>query len=461
MRRTPDHWEKERQEEFAERLNLTIIWKPERRVRVTISADRVLLHDGWSFFNRISIVPFFPYFRRGRPFGLVRNLISPQEMLNKVTSQELHVVNTTANSGWMFKSGTLVNLDSDDLANQGATTGLVLEYDGDIAPTKIQPNSVPTGLDQISAKAGTYFREISGVNEAMLGAGRSDSSKALESRRRGGLVQQEIIFDNLDFTRKLRAKIILEAVQEFYTEERLIQIYSKNEDGDDIEEELTVNEGFDVLDDQGDVVAEEIVNDLTLGEYSVVISSTPRRDTYDEVVFGQLVLMRENGVQIPDHVLIENSQLPNKKEVSETVKQIQGLAAPTEEELERQGVLDELQMRQLSAEVQLTEAHAMERMANAQKATAEGAAAEQQPELEKLKIGAETRFNYDKMAQDSQDGQMDLLTRIELMRTKTGSAERVSQINSMTKRTGSMLDRQTDLDKALISARSSRQSAKS
>jgi hypothetical protein len=65
------------------------------------------------------------------------------------------------------------------------------------------------------------------------------------------------------------------------------------------------------------------------------------------------------------------------------------------------------------------------------------------------------------MAQDSQDGQMDLLTRIELMRTKTGSAERVSQINSMTKRTGSMLDRQTDLDKALISARSSRQSAKS
>jgi len=78
MRRVPEGWDKERAELFAARMELFILHKPERRVRVTVTADKVLLHDDWSLFSQISLVPFFPYFRRGRPFGLVRNLISPQ-----------------------------------------------------------------------------------------------------------------------------------------------------------------------------------------------------------------------------------------------------------------------------------------------------------------------------------------------------------------------------------------------
>lgn len=451
MKRVPEGWDKERIKAFAKKMDLAIIWKPERRIRVTITADKILLHDNWSLFNRFSIVPFFPYFRRGRPFGLVRNLISPQEMLNKVTSQELHVVNTTANSGWIFKSGTLVNMDADDLASQGAKTGLVIEYEGEHAPVKIQPNQVPTGLDQISAKAGTYFREISGVNEAMLGAGRSDSSKALDARRKGGLVQQEIIFDNLDYTRKIRAKLMLEMVQNYYTETRLIQIFEKNEDGDDVPQEIAINDRYETLDDETGEALEEIMNDITLGEYGVTISSVPRRDTFDEVLFDQLIQMRENGVQIPDHVLIENSQLSDKKEVAEIVKQIQGLAAPTEEEMERNRVLEDLQMRALAAEVMLSEAHAQERMAKAQALQAEAQERTAKPQIDQLKIGTDARVEMEKMAADERQGQLDLITRIQLMKDKTISAEKIAQIQSMTKRTDSALKRQSDLEKALIS----------
>ena len=450
MRRIPEGWSKEKSVEFAQKMDLQIIWKPERRIRSTITADKILLHDDWSLFNRFSIVPFFPYFRRGRPFGLVRNLISPQEMLNKVTSQELHVVNTTANSGWMFKSGTLVNMDADDLADQGAKTGLVIEYTGDAAPEKINPNTVPTGLDQISSKAGVFFREISGVNEAMLGAGRSDSSKALESRRRGGLVQQEIIFDNLDYTRKLRAKLMLEIVQAYYTETRLIQIFEKNEDGDDIPSEIAVNDRYETLDEETGLAVDEIINDLTVGEYSVAINNVPRRDTFDEVLFDQLIQMREQGVQIPDHVLIENSQLSDKKEVAEIVKQIQGLAAPTEAELERQVKLDDLQMRAMEAEVMLSEAHAQERMAKAQALTAEAGERAAKPEIDQLKIGTDARVALEKLAAEERGNQLDLVTRIQLMKDKTTSAETVAQIQSMTKRTDSAIKQRTDLEKALL-----------
>lgn len=453
LRRVPEGWDKEKVIEFILRFDgdLQIMWKPERRIRRVITADRILIQDEWSIFNKFSIIPFFPYFRRGRPFGLVRNLISPQEMLNKVTSQELHVVNTTANSGWMFKSGTLVNMDADDLANQGAKTGLVLEWQGDSPPEKIQPNQVPTGLDKISAKTGIYFREISGVNEAMLGAGNSDSSKALESRRQGGLVQQEIIFDNLNQTRRLRSRFILEAVQMYYNETRLIQVFEKNEDGEDIQTEVALNQPMETIDPETQEAVEAIMNDLTLGEYSVVITNVPRRDTYDEVVFDQLMQMREAGVQIPDHTIIENSQLADRREVAQQVKQIQGLAAPTEAELQRQQMIDEMQMRLLNAQVMNEEAQAMERQARAQALSAEAQERAIKPEIEQLKIGTGARVELEKIGSAERMNIQDLMTRLQLMRDKTGSAERIATVGSATKRMEGALSRQTNLETALIS----------
>ncbi len=444
MRRVPTGWQTERSQEFAEKFDLSIMWKPERRVRQTITADSILLHDNWSLFNKISVIPFFPYFRRGRPFGMVRNLISPQDMLNKVTSQELHVVNTTANSGWMFRSGSLVNMDADDLEQRGAKTGLVLEYDGEQPPEKIQPNQIPTGLDRISDKAGVYFRQISGVNDAQLGTQRSDSSKALDSRKEGGAAQQEILFDNLDMTRQLRAELMLEIVQAYYTETRLIQVLSMNEDGDVEQSELTINEPVSI----GGV--EEIKNDLTLGEYAIVITKIPRRDTYDEGVFEQVVQLRELGVQIPDFVLIQNSQIPDKQELVELSKKIAGLAAPTEEELQQQQEIDALQMRLLTAEVTEKEAQAMERQANAQRYVAQARKADADPQVDIFRIQQEASTEEGKIVAQFESNVQDLFTRLELMRKKTASAERVAQIGSMTTRVKSGLDRRFGLEKELL-----------
>ena len=101
-----------------------------------------MLHDDWSPYEHFTLVPYFPYWRRGKPFGMVRNLISPQEQLNKISSQELHIVNTTANSGWIVESGSLTGMNADDLEEHGAETGLVLEFNrGSTPPGKIPPNS--------------------------------------------------------------------------------------------------------------------------------------------------------------------------------------------------------------------------------------------------------------------------------------------------------------------------------
>ena len=455
MRRFPEGWEKERIAAFALQNDLDMIWKPERRIRVTITADKLILHDGWSMFSKIAVVPFFPYFRRGRPFGLVRNLIDPQDMLNKVTSQELHVVNTTANSGWIFETGSLVNMDRDDLATQGSKTGLVLEVNqGAEPPTKIQPNQIPSGLSEIGAKAGIFFREISGVNEAQLGIQRSDSSKALDSRKQGGMVQQAIIFDNLAMTRELRAELMLEMVQNYYSETRLIQVFKKNEDGDEEQSELEINQPVFVLDPETQEAVEEIRNDLTIGEYSVVIGTIPRRETYDEGLFGQLMDMREAGVQIPDHILIENSQLPDKAEVVETVKQIQGLAAPSPEEMQRQQQIADLEMRLLGAQVMNEEAQAIERKANAMKLQAQAGEAQQAPEIKKLEIGTNARVEMERMGANMQTNREDLQTRLRIASGKEGTMTNIAQMESMTSRNVAGMNRMATLQKSLMDMRS-------
>ena len=122
MRQVPGNWGKRKMQKFADDYGLDILTRQDRKVRWTVTADKCVLFDDWSPYECFTIVPYFPYWRRGRPFGMVRNLISPQEQLNKISSQELHIVNTTANSGWIVETGSLQGMTADDLEEHGAET---------------------------------------------------------------------------------------------------------------------------------------------------------------------------------------------------------------------------------------------------------------------------------------------------------------------------------------------------
>ena len=326
MSEVPSGWSKKKAAAFAKKMGLFLHKRPGRRVRWTVSVDSVLLFDDWSIYKTFTIVPFFPYFRRGKPFGMVRNLVGPQEYLNKTRSQELHIVNTTANSGWKVEEGTLVNMTVDELEQRGAETGLIIEYArGATAPEKITPNTVPTGLDRISEKAAFAIREISGVNDGMLGfAAASVSGVALDRKTQQGQVQLEVVAANMELTRHLVASKILELIQDFYTEERIVQVtFDPNPNMDP--EELVINQ----IDAAG-----RIVNDVTEGEYDIAVTTTARRNNYDEGQFASLMDMRLNGLAIPDQVIIRHSDLAERDEIADQVEKLLGQAAPTEQELE-------------------------------------------------------------------------------------------------------------------------------
>ena len=375
MRDVPQNWTKKKREQFADQYGLDMMTKTVRKVRWTVTADTVVLFDDWSPYKNFTIVPYFPYFRRGKPFGMVRNLLSPQEQLNKITSQELHIVNTTANSGWIVENGSLSGMTADDLEEHGAETGLVLEYNrGSNPPAKIPPNQIPTGLDRLGQKAAANIKQISGITDAMLGQDSAEvSGVAIQQKQNRGSMLLQVPLTNLAKTRQYLAESILDLVQGYYTEERVIQITDES-DPYKPREQLRVNE----MTPEG-----KVINDLQLGEYDVIVSSAPARDNFDEMQFAEAISLRQVGVPIPDDMIVEYSHLSRKADVADRIRRMQGTAPPTPEQIEMQKFQMESQIRASQLEIAKLEAE----VANIQTAAALNAAKVDQIETEpQLKI---------------------------------------------------------------------------
>lgn len=408
MRVIPAEWDEARIAQHMEANPDTAITKKlTHRIRWTVIADNIVLHDDWSPYQHFTVVPYFPYFRRGTTLGLVENLLGPQELLNKVSSQELHVVNTTANSGWKVKRNALQNMSTGELEQRGAETGLVLEVDELDNVEKILPNQTPTGLDRITYKAEEHIKTISGVSDYMSGFAREDvAAKSVNANKQSGQANLAKVMDNMNRTDFILARNILDLIQTFYTEERLIFITADRITN--AVEQIYVNQ----VTPEG-----TIINDLTLGEYSIVVTNQPERDTFEDSQFDQAVRLRmEAGIAIPDKYIIQSSRLRDKEEIIKDMTGDQDSPEAQEQaEMKRRAQLAEL--AKLEAEAQETGAEAGLKTARADKERVliqkeiqelnEGAAmpmSEEQREL--LKMESELQIQRERM-----DGELDLKRR--------------------------------------------------
>lgn len=430
QKEVPTDWDDKKAAKFAKAFGLGIVTQIHKKVRWTVTCDKVVLHDDWSPYNHFTIVPFFCYFRRGRPFGMVRNLISPQEQLNKVSSQELHIVNTTANSGWLIENGSLSNLKPEELERVGAQTGLVIEYNrGSTTPEKIMPNSVPTGLDRISAKAQQNIKTISGVNDMMLQGDAKDGDvanpmKMVQQNR--GTIMAQVPLDNLTKTRHYLAEIVLDVIQTFMTEERILQI-TKSNDPLQEREEIVINgmtpEGY-------------IVNDITQGKYDAMISSAPARDTFDDVQFLEAMALRAVGIQVPDDAVVEYSHLARKGELAKRIRQMTGVEK-TPEQQQIAAMMEQLQIQaaqlgvmELQGKVQKLQSEVALNMAKTQDmadVAPQLKLAELQNELNIRTQELETRKELARLSAETRDKQTDVGAAVKVATTAMSSAARRDQ----------------------------------
>lgn len=290
--------------------------KMTKRVYWTVSTRDVTLFDDWSPFPWFTVLPYFPYFRRGKTRGMVDIATGPQQVLNKALSQNIHIVNTTANSGWIVEENSLTNMDIDELEDKGAQSGLVLEHrTGSNKPDKIKPNEVPQGIDRLIDRSLNTIKEVT-VPEAMRGdQGQEVSGVAIQSKQFASQQQLAVPLDNLSLTRHMLANRIDWLIANYYDSERVIRITDVDPmTGQNNTEEIVINQP----DGMGNYL-----NDMTVGKYDVVVAEVPMQVTYENSQFTQAVEMRKANIQVPDWVVIKHSNLSDKGEILQEMRKPQ------------------------------------------------------------------------------------------------------------------------------------------
>lgn len=382
----PEGWDRNRIARALELYpELSTIRKDVRTIRWTVCTETATLHDEDSPYDNFTIVPFFPSFVDGVAKGAVASLLDPQEMFNKVSSQELHIINTTANSGWKVKVGALKNMTIEELEEVGSRTGFVAELDDIANMEKITPNQVPQGHDRISFKADQIMRNLAGVSNQARGFAREDvAGEAILANQAASDVNSAWWLANLHRSKQLLVDRVRSAVRNHYTETRVLMINRGTAYKPQIEE-LTINQPTE----EG-----MVINDVTRGRYTTALVPSPSRATMTEADFKLLLQMREIGIGIPDDLLIELSPAANKGKIIELLHGDSNERQARAEAAEAERLA--LEAQKSAATARKEEAAAMLNQARAEKAAIE---AMQDPdaayrEVEHARIGLDRERLY-------------------------------------------------------------------
>lgn len=318
-RHIPDDWPIEKIQrimQYAQMKELPLAFGSGLRkaVRWTVTAADRVLYDEWAPYEGFTITPYFPYFRRGKTRGMIEDLLDPQREINKRSSAMLHIIMSTANSGWMYEEGALEEDMERALEEEGARPGVHIKYQsGKNPPEKIQPTATPMNMKRLEDDANADLKEIGGINDSALGnLDRVQSGRAIVARQKQSIIGAEIYFDNFGRSRELKGRQVKDLIQKFYTEPRLLRARGEGKD-----EETWINRRN---------AAGDIVNNVTLGSYITVVDEAPVSATMEQSQFDEALDLHEKGIPIPPDILIDLSSMPRKEEIKDRLdeERIQG-----------------------------------------------------------------------------------------------------------------------------------------
>jgi len=277
------------------------------------AGDMVLKHVKDPF-DGICMFPYFrfcPYWVDGYVMGVVDNLIEPQMEVNKRRSQTLHHLNCSANSGWEIEKAKNKEAKK-NLQKFGSKPGTILErHDFGGILKRIEPAKLDTGHLTLAALSSSDLQNISGINPSLLEQSPEgkESGKAKMLRQEAGLTVSEVIFDNLNRTQKELGEFLWEYIRrsDIYSEEEITAIV----------QEHNIKH---FVDQSGEVDLSPLRN-WQMGRYGVKVSRGSNLPTIRLANYEQLLAAMQSGLAIPPEYLIELSDLPNKDEILNYLKQ--------------------------------------------------------------------------------------------------------------------------------------------
>lgn len=281
--------------------------------------------------------PLFPFFAhrittplpKAREYmtqGIVRSLKDPQRELNKRRSQELRLLNSTANSGWLAEENTWK--DKAVVEKYGSSAGITLEYkSGKQKPERIIPAPLSQGHAQLAAENTQDMKDISGINADLLSSqtGGADSGRAIHLRQQQGIIMLQRILDNFSRTQKMIGKFILSQLSELYTVETAMKVCGEKFIKDNFSKPVMTQSSVDgqpvpQMGPDGEMVMEVdmqtatnvfqmVLNGVDEGKYNVTIDETNNSPTVKLANYSMLLDMAGKGVPVPPDVLVDESNI--------------------------------------------------------------------------------------------------------------------------------------------------------
>lgn len=236
-------------------------------------------------------VPDFPF----RVQGVVRGLRDAQYLYNRRKIIELDIAESMATGGYIYKEDALVNPKDIFLTGQGR--GIALKDTAQMSDVQpIQPAQIPPSFFQLTELLGREIKEISGVNDELMGSANDEVAGVLSMLRQGaGLTTLQILFDQLDRSQKQLGNIMLDIIQANFTPGKVKKIL------------------------EGEEPTPQFYN-KAFGKYHSVIEEGLNTSTQKQMQFAQMLQLHEAGVPITTSDLLESSTLQGKKKIMENAE---------------------------------------------------------------------------------------------------------------------------------------------
>lgn len=293
----------------------------------------------------------------GTPYGAVRQAIDPQRDYNKRRSKSLHLLTTNQ---VLYEDGSILAEDEESFWDEvGRPDGRMRVRKGALQAKTVQilnNTELASSHFQIMQENKENILEISGVTRENVGqSSNAISGKAILAKQQQGAVSTAELFDNLRLAVQLSGEKQLSNIEQFMTMPKKFRILGP----DGANKWIMVNRPqFDPM--TGTVKFE---NDITEHAADFVVDQQDYRETIRmaqaETMFELVGNIANAAPEVALAILpfaMDLSDVPNKAQLMNVVRQKLGMPAPGQENSEEQLLAEQEKAADAAAEKQLMRA---------------------------------------------------------------------------------------------------------
>ncbi len=284
-----------------------------------------------------------------KKYGLVRFAKDPQRMYNFWRTSMTESVALAPKAKWLLAEGQDEGHEN-EWAQANIKSSPVLRYkQKDIegqpapAPTRLQPEPPPMGIMEAAGAISADLQMVLGIMDPNQLPSGNISGKALMGQQNQVDLSNFHFYDNMTRSIRHTGKIILDLIPKIYDTQRVMRIIGSDGQPD----MTTINEANEIG---------EVLNDVTVGEYDVVMDTGPGfQSRRQQAVESMMPLLTGNAelFNIAGDLVFRNMDFPGADVIADRLAAINPMAQLDEKsDIPPQAQMELAQSKQIIQQLQ-------------------------------------------------------------------------------------------------------------